>query len=247
MTTVATIEARMTSSRLPGKMMLPIAGEPVLAVLIDRLKQVWELDAIVLATTGNSADDILVEVAQRKGIKVFRGSEEDVLGRVVGALDSVGAEVCVEITGDCPLIDPGVVSTMIVEFHATRGLNTYVANTTGPTLGVPHGLDVQVFEADALRQIASEVINPETREHVSLPFYQSDGAVRWQPRFISFFPEELCRRVWLSLDYREDYELIRKVHETLYGAERIYGAKAMIDMCLAQPDLTRACLAIRGW
>ena len=222
---VATVEARMTSSRLPGKMLLPLGSTPVLGVLLDRLKTVRELDAIVLATTVNASDDPLVEVANDRGVAVHRGSEDDVLGRVRGALDAAKADICVEITGDCPLTDPTIVSAMVGEFQATRGLNAYVANTTGPELGVPHGLDVQVFEADALRAIEQEVEDAAAREHVSLPFYRAESAERWKPRFVSFFPDAICRSVWLSLDYREDYALLRSVHEELGANGANYGAR----------------------
>lgn len=244
---VATIEARMTSSRLPGKMALPLAGEPVLGVLIERLKRVPELNRIVLATTTNAIDDVLEEIAERRAIAVFRGSETDVLGRVRGALDSADAEVCVEITGDCPLTDPRIVSSMVREFMRTREFNPYVANSTGPVLGVPHGLDVQVFEANALRAVSDEISDPDAREHVSLPFYREDGVARWRPRFVSFFAEELCRKVWLSLDFREDHELIDAVYRELSRTGPDFGAAELIDACLARPDATRACLQLRGW
>jgi spore coat polysaccharide biosynthesis protein SpsF len=244
---VATIEARMTSSRLPGKMMLPLGDQPVLGRLIRRLQQAEGLDAIVLATTTNATDDVLAGVAQREGASVFRGSEDDVLGRVCGALDAVAADVCVEITGDCPLVDPVIVSSMIAEFRRTRGENSYVANTTGPQLGVPHGLDVQVFEADALRAIESTVHDTDAREHVSLPFYREPEANPWKPRFVSYFPDAVCRSNWLSLDYPEDYALLRSVHDELGGSGETYDATAMIDACRSRPDMVRACLALRGW
>lgn len=237
----------MTSSRLPGKMILPMAGEPVLGILIDRLKLVPELNGIILATTVNAADDVLEEIARRRGVDVYRGSESDVLGRVRNALDQAGADVCVEITGDCPLVDPAIVSQLIAEFLHTRGHNVYLANTTGPDLGAPHGLDVQVFEAGALRRIEEESCDPEAREHVSIPFYRDGASTVWMPRFVSHFPAELCRRVWLSLDYQEDYELIRSVHKELLATGIGYGAQAMIDAALARPVMTRACLALRGW
>lgn len=243
---VATIEARMTSSRLPGKMTLPLGGTSILGVLIDRLKRVPELDAIVLATTTNSTDEVLGEIAEARGISVFRGSETDVLGRVRGALDSAAADVCVEITGDCPLTDPKMVSAMVREFMKTRGENGYVANTTGPVLGAPHGLDVQVFDADSLRTIADEETDLESREHVSLPFYRLQDEARWRPRFISFFPEETCRKVWVSLDYKEDYGLIRDLHEHLSRFDPYYGAEAIAAGCLDRPQMTRACLSLRG-
>jgi spore coat polysaccharide biosynthesis protein SpsF len=247
LTIVATIEARMTSSRLPGKVLMEAGDKPLLYILIERLQQVPELDRIVLATTHNATDDPLESLAHALGIDVFRGSEEDVLGRVDGALRSANASIAVEITGDCPLTDPRMVSTMVAQFLATRGRHAYVANTTGPELGSPHGLDVQVFEAQALHKIAAEEMDAEAREHVSLPFYRASGVPRWNPRFVTFFPHRLCRKVWLSLDYRQDYELIRDVYETLAPTDPWFGAEAMIEAALARPAQTDACLALRGW
>jgi spore coat polysaccharide biosynthesis protein SpsF len=226
MRVVCTIEARMTSSRLPGKVLMPAGGKPLLQVLVERLRRARSIDCIVLATTINTSDDALAELAAACGISCFRGSEDDVLGRVRGALDAHDAEVCVEITADCPLVDPEMVDAMVASFAETRGRHAYVANTTGPQLGVPHGFDIQVFEADALRAIDDEAHDPEAREHVSLPFYRQESATRWNPRFMSFFPDELCRRVWLSLDYPEDYALIRDVHEALMPTDPHYSAHA---------------------
>ena len=110
---VATVEARMTSSRLPGKVLLEADGQPLLVHLINRLKSVESLDAICLATTVNTTDDILENVANDLGINCFRGSEQNVLSRVVGAAESIGADVIVEITGDCPIIDPEIVEMAI--------------------------------------------------------------------------------------------------------------------------------------
>ena len=107
-------------------------------------------------------------------------------------------------------------------------------------------MDVQVFEADALREIEATVTDADAREHVSMPFYRPKNAARWQPRFVSFFPDSLCRRVWLSLDYAEDYQLIGAIYDELSG-DPGFGAEAMIDACERRPDATRACLNLRGW
>lgn len=242
---VATIEARMTSSRFPGKMAKPLDGKPVLAVLIERLKRVPELDRIVLATTVNATDDVLAGIATEAGAGVFRGSEDDVLGRVRGALDFAGATTCVEITGDCPLTDPAMVSAMIREYQASRAANAYVANTTGPVPGAPLGLDLQVFDADALRMIERDYRDADAREHVSIPFYRPADAPRWNPRFVSFFPPEICAKVCLALDYAEDYALLRDIYEDLSRDDKWFGAEAAIDAAIARPQLTGACLALR--
>ncbi len=246
MTIVATIEARMNSSRLPGKVLMPAGGRPLLQILIERLQHVSAIDGIVVATTTNASDDPVAALSAETGALVFRGSEADVLGRVRGALDFAEADIAVEITGDCPLVDPAMVSRSIDEFCATRDRHHYLANTTGPTLGAPHGLDVQVFEADALREIEAETKDPDDREHVSLPFYRPENAHRWRPRFLDFYPDELCRRVWLSLDYAADYRLIKAAHETLAPSDPLFGAEPLIEFCLNEPELTAACLRLRG-
>jgi spore coat polysaccharide biosynthesis protein SpsF len=245
-TVVATIEARMASRRLPGKVLLPVAGRPLLGVLIERLQAASLLDRVVVATTTQPADDAIVETARAFGADVFRGSEDDVLGRVCGALDTAGAEIAVEITGDCPLVDPRMVDACIAEFGRSGDTHQYLANTTGPVPGAPHGLDVQVFWAEALRIVDREATDAEAREHVSLPFYRPQTAARWSPRFLAFFPEELCRRVWISLDYAEDYRLIKEAYETLIADDPLFDAQAIIDFCLARPDLTTPCLRLRG-
>ncbi len=242
---VATIEARMTSSRLPGKVLMPAAGEPLLGILIRRLKSVSKIDEVVVATTTNATDDPIVATAERYGAAFFRGSESDVLGRVSGALKAFAADIAVEITGDCPLIDPALVADCIERYLAAKGAHCYVANTTGPHLGAPHGLDVQVFTASALHQLAEETFLPEDREHVSMPFYRPENAQRFNPLFVQHFPEDLSRRVWASLDYFEDYCLIRAAHEALSPTAPLFGAQPLIDFCLGQPEMTRACLALR--
>ena len=113
MKTVAIIEARMTSTRLPGKVMLPILGKPMLELLIERLKRATLINQIVVATTQNLTDYAIEQLAQRMGVECFRGSEDDVLDRVLHAAHTYEADVIVEVTGDCPLIDPLIIDKVI--------------------------------------------------------------------------------------------------------------------------------------
>ncbi|MGH8548836.1 MAG: cytidylyltransferase domain-containing protein, partial [Methylococcales bacterium] len=145
---VATVEARMASSRLPGKVMLPAAGSPMLLHLIKRLKQVESLDDIVLATTANPADDVLIEFAKRECIFFFRGSENDVMERVVGAADSVHADLVVEITADCPIIDPLIVEQLIQMF--LHNDCDYASNVIARSY--PIGMDTQIFPLAVLKR-----------------------------------------------------------------------------------------------
>ena len=178
MKVVATIEARMGSSRLPGKTLRPILGRPTLEFLIERLKRVNRLDEIVVATTNNPRDDVVETLAHRLKVGCFRGSEEDVLGRVLGAAQTYQADVIVEITGDCPLIDPSVVQHCINEYFS-RGVD-YVAskNYVG-------GMNTQVFSTSVLNEVEQVTRDdPNSREHVSLPIYENAEKYKFCQNYI---------------------------------------------------------------
>jgi spore coat polysaccharide biosynthesis protein SpsF len=204
---VATIEARMTSSRLPGKPLLTAAGAPVLEHLVRRLKAVPSIDAIVLATTVNAADAPLVELASHLGISVFRGDEQDVMQRVIDAAASAGADVVVEITGDCPIIDPEIVEQTIRMFKAHHA--DYVSNAH--VRSYPDGMDTQVFTLDTLKRSARMTDDPLDHEHVTLH-------IRNHPEVFTHLhlvapPEVHWPELGLTLDERSDYELLKKIIE----------------------------------
>ena len=242
---VATVEARMTSSRLPGKVLLEAGGRPLLAVLIERLRRAPGVDAVVVATTVNAADDPIAALAERLDVGVFRGSEHDVLGRVCGALRKSGADVCVEITGDCPLVDPRLVGEALDAFVATRDVHPYVSNSD-PYRAVPAGLDVQVFSSEALYRLEAETTDPEDREHVSYGFYRPESADRWRPRFIRHAACEGAADLLVTLDYPEDYTLIRALHEALAPRDPLYPATDIVRWLRAHPELQARCRAVRA-
>jgi spore coat polysaccharide biosynthesis protein SpsF len=242
---VATIEARMGSSRLPGKVLMPAGGKPMLQILIERLRRARQVDDIVVATTVNPGDAPIVELAESLGTSVHRGSEDDVLGRVHGALVECAADICVEITGDCPLIDPGIVDEAISAYLETAGTHPYVSNSD-PHRAVPAGLDVQVFAASALARLAAETDSPDDREHVSLGFYREDAARHWNPRFIRHAATEGAEGLLVTLDYQEDYVLLRALHEDVSRSCANYGAREIIEWVRAHRDLEDACRRVRG-
>ena len=161
---VAIIEARMTSSRLPGKVLMPAAGKPLLGHLIRRLQQTPSIDDIVVATTVNAADEPLVALAREYGVGCFRGSEEDVMGRVLGAGEAAQADIVVNLTGDCPLIDPVLNEQTIRMFLA----NQCDYATNGHIHTFPGGYAVQVYRLETLRRSASMTNERLDREHVTL-------------------------------------------------------------------------------
>jgi spore coat polysaccharide biosynthesis protein SpsF len=230
---VATIEARMTSSRLPGKVMLPALGRPMLAHLTSRLKTVQSIDEIVLATTVNATDDVLAEFAEKDGIKVFRGSEEDVMARVIGAAESAQADVVVEITGDCPIIDPDLIEQTIRVFKRNNAV--YCANSF--ISSYPDGMDTQVITLEALKKSFSMTADPQDREHVSRHIVNNPQLF---PHVYLVAPPSLhWPGLGLTLDEPADYELIRTLIENLGKDNLLFGCGDVIRFLRANPQVLK--------
>jgi len=202
---VSTIEARMTSSRLPGKPMLKVNNRSMLEHLVIRLKSINLIDEIVLATTTNSPDDLLVKEADKLGIKIHRGDENNVMKRVIEAGESVKADVIVEITGDCPIIDPKIIEESINIFKSNS--YDYVSNALIRTY--PDGMDTQVFLLSTLKNSYSMTNSEKDYEHVTLH-------IRNNPEIFTHYnmiaPSKIRRpELGLTLDEIKDYELIKKI------------------------------------
>jgi len=204
---VATIEARMTSSRLPGKVLMEVLGKPMLHHLISRLRAVPSLDAIVLATTTNATDNVLVSFAESEGIACFRGSEDNVMERVIGAADSVNADVVVEITGDCPIIDHEIIDQAIRMFLAHEA--DYVSNVD--IRSYPDGMDVQVVRLDTLKRSASMTTDSLDHEHVTL--HIRNHSELFTKLHLVAPPELHWPELRLTLDEMADYELLKRIIE----------------------------------
>ncbi len=160
---VAIVQARMTSSRLPGKVMADVGGRPLIGWVLHRVRKARLVSDVWLACTVDVADDPLAAYAEREGFSVFRGSEADVLSRFVGVARATGAEAIVRISGDCPLIDPGVIDDAVAQFQ--RDGADYTSN--GLKRSYPDGLDVEVFTRDALDRADREATDPFLRGHVT--------------------------------------------------------------------------------
>ncbi|MEX0692960.1 MAG: NTP transferase domain-containing protein [Rhodospirillales bacterium] len=164
---IASIEARMGSSRLPGKMLLLLAGQPVLAHLTGRMMLCRNLDGLIIATTDNPADDAIAGWAAAHSVPCFRGSEEDVLARVLAAQQSMRSDVVVELCGDTPFLDPAVVDAAVDAWNS----QDVDLVTTARNRSYPDGQDVEIFSMHALGDIDARCRDANTREHVSVPFY----------------------------------------------------------------------------
>ncbi len=200
--TLAVVQARMGSTRLPGKVLADLGGRPVLQLMLERLRRA-HLDHLVVATSDGAGDDPVAALAESMGLPVVRGSETDVLGRFLLAVDRFPADDVVRLTADCPLIDPVVVDSAI-GLHRRTGAD-YTSNTLERTF--PDGLDVEVVRAVALRQAAADAVDPGEREHVT-PFLQH------HPERFTFASletvEQLAHERW-TLDTPEDLDRLRAI------------------------------------
>jgi spore coat polysaccharide biosynthesis protein SpsF len=226
----AIIQARMTSSRLPGKVLKPLHGKPMLMRQIERVRNARRLHNIVVATSTDTSDDVLADRCNDMGVFVARGSLDDVLARFHYAADTVGADVIVRLTGDCPLSDPVLIDLLIKKYLAEDF--DYVSNTIKPTF--PDGLDVEVFSRKALETAFREARLPSEREHVT-PFIKKSST------FTCYNLEndrDLSGHRW-TVDEPEDFELISRIFSALYPSNPIFGQSEIMTLLDNHPDWSR--------
>jgi spore coat polysaccharide biosynthesis protein SpsF len=228
---VATISARMTSARLPGKVLMPCVGQPMLKLLVERVRRSRLLDHIVVSTTVNQADDAIVQCARDLGVGCFRGSEEDVVGRVVGAMEAANADIVVQLTGDCPLLDAEVIDQLIRLYQANSF--DYVSNTL--VRSYPRGLDCQVVSLATLQESLRIAKDAAQREHVCLSIYENPQRFRL---FNLMAPPELCYpdQRW-TLDTDADYAFITAVYERLYPDNPAFTSAEVQRLLRREPEL----------
>ncbi|MEW5744462.1 MAG: glycosyltransferase family protein [Nitrospirota bacterium] len=229
---IASIEARMGSSRLPGKVLSDICGQPALTRLVRRLRRCRTLDGIVLATSTKPCDDALETWAKAEGVAYHRGSEDDVLQRVVEAQRKMKSDIVVEVTGDCVLLDPELIDWGV----ATLLENDCDVVTNVRKQSFPMGQDIQVYRLHDLEQVEHDITDPAVREHVSLYFYEHPekykvihllAPARWHAPHLRF-----------QLDYPEDYRFINDIYrrmEPLHGDA--FGIEEVMMLLKQEPEL----------
>lgn len=237
MHTIATIEARMAATRLPGKVMLPLAGAPMLQRLVERVRCARRIDDVVVATTTASPDAVIVGLCERIGCRVHQGPVEDITQRLLEA--ARGSDAVVQITGDCPLIDPGHIDET-VRLLVDEGAD-YAANSLhGCTF--PIGFDVRAFTMDALRRAAELSTDPIDRVHGSYFIYRNPALFRlagWDA------PHDLrAPDLRLTVDEPADYELVQRVFEALYPIRADFDARDVITLLRQRPDWARINAAV---
>ncbi|MDR0653710.1 MAG: glycosyltransferase family protein [Synergistaceae bacterium] len=233
MRTVGIVQARMTSTRLPGKVLMKALGKPLLQYELERLKRVPSLDELVVATTVNAADDPVAVLCDQMGIASYRGSELDVLSRYHEAATLYGAEAVVRFTADCPLIDPALSDSVIRRFLEGAGDLDYCSLNVSDAY--PRGMDTEVFSAASLTESFNEGTTEPDREHVTY--------------FIRRYPEryrilrlrcEKNRSVYrLTVDTPDDLALVSGIIETLYPQKPDFTIDDIIALLEAEPELAK--------
>ena len=227
----AIIQARMTSTRLPGKVMKEVLGQPLLSYLIERVQCCKGIKNIILATTLNSEDDPIVAYGNKQGISVFRGSENNVLERFHEAAMMYSARHIMRVTADCPLIDPDILY-LLFEYYSVEKLD-YVSNFIYPTL--PDGLDAEIFTFEALDYACRHSSLQSEIEHVT-PY------IRTHPEIFKIgnwtYHEDLSKLRW-TVDEPEDFEFVKQVIEILYPINKNFRISHILELLHQRPDLVQ--------
>jgi len=223
--TVTIIQARYASSRLPGKVLLPIAGQPMLVWVVERVRRAKTVDEVLVATTTDSADEAVAALCAERGYACVRGSQFDVLDRYYQAARLAQADVIVRITADCPLIDPGEIDHTVGEFLRTGA--DFAANRLPPPWKrtYPIGLDTEVCSFAALQRAWQEASEPYQREHV-MPYLYVNSPVVDGRDFRGFAPDAPFRILYVNseqdygemrwtVDTASDLELLRQIYARL--------------------------------
>lgn len=231
MKVVCVLQARTGSSRLPGKVLRELMGQPMIFHIIERLKKVSLFDDIVVATSDRASDLPVAAIAGECGVSCFRGDEEDVLARYAGAVALTKADVVVRVTGDCPLIDP-VTSAETVRYFLSGNFD-YVGAGVGS--GFPRGLDTEVLTAAALLEAHKSATDRPSREHVT--YYVYSHAERFRLGEYGA-PPELRRPGWrLCVDEENDFQLIREIYRWLYRSGEIIDFREVVRLLDREPAL----------
>ncbi len=212
---VAVVQARTASTRLPGKVLADIAGEPMLVRVIDRARMAKTMDELVVATTDDDQDDPIAQLCEDRGYPVYRGSRIDVLDRVYRAARARHADVVVRLTGDCPLIDAGLIDYTVTAYFEADPPIDFAANRLPYDKTYPVGTDTEVCSFHALERAWREADQPHEREHVMPYLYEEPG--RFETLLVRG-DQDYSNFRW-TVDTSEDLELVRRVYAHFEGRQ----------------------------
>jgi len=229
----AILQARMSATRLPGKVLMPALGRPILLYNIERVRRAKTIDRVIVATTENREDEKIQRLCEAEDIPVFRGSEEDVLDRIYRCMQHFGMKECAKLTADNPLIDPAVIDQVVGFYQAHAGDYDYVSNNHPPTW--QDGQEVEVFRATTLETAWREATQPFQREHVT-PFIW-DQPERFRVGNVARSDDRWYHDYRWTLDYPEDYTFIKSVFEELYPTKPDFTTGTVMDLLRKRPDI----------
>lgn len=229
--TLAVVQARMSSTRLPGKVLADIEGQPMILRQLERVRAAQLVGDVIVATSVDPTDDLLVSVLESAGVDVYRGSLADVLDRYIGAARARRADRLLRLTADCPLTDPDVIDA-VVAAHEESG-SDYASNVLTRTY--PRGLDVESVTTDALARVA-EVAKPEEREHVTLGIYRRPEVFSLTSVTQSDDHSDLR---W-TVDLPADLEFVREVYRELGVESSVFGSADILHLIERRPELRHA-------
>jgi spore coat polysaccharide biosynthesis protein SpsF len=231
----------MSSTRLPGKVLRVLGDTTVLGHVVRRLQACPSLARVVIATTLGEADDAVCREAHRAGALVTRGSEDDVLGRYVQALEEHGGDIGVRVTSDCPLIDPALVDRGVRRLLASDPAADYLSNTLRRTY--PRGYDFEVFRVEALREASRAALTAGEREHVTPFLYRHPDRFRLESLER---PDPRGSAGWrITLDTAEDWEVIRALFDRLAPVDPLFGLDEVERLVEREPALLEANRQVR--
>lgn len=230
--TIAIIQARMGSTRLPGKVLRPVLGQPMLARMLERVKRAATLDAIIVATSDKPSDDAIETLALQCGVQVFRGSEDDVLDRCYRAAKEVGAvadTTLVFLTGDCPLHDPEVIDESVKHFIAQNDVYG-LAGTPG---NYPEGFDSDIFTFGALEEAWKNATLHSEHEHMSQYLKNHPERFHMYPWTVD---ERNASTMHWSVDTERDFEFMTKIFEKLYPTNPSFNKDDILALIAEHPE-----------
>ncbi len=239
-------QARMSSTRLPGKVLLPLAGEPLLLRCVQRIRRAALPTEVVVATSIDASDDVLADFCITNGIPITRGSMTDLLERHLSCAQQYHADVVVKIPSDCPLIDPSVVDQVIGAYLESEGTVDYISNLHPPSW--PDGQDVEVMSIDVLEMAARSARKPYEREHTTPWIWDNNQNVRCKNvRWTDERDLSMTHR-W-TIDYPEDYEFVRTVYDRLHEARPEFTVDDVLELLEREPVIhaMNASLAGINW
>jgi spore coat polysaccharide biosynthesis protein SpsF len=230
-TTLAIVQARMSSTRYPGKVLAPLAGQPMILRQLERIQRAKTLDAIVVGTSTDASDDELAEIVKASGCDVVRGDLNDVLARFIQVIDQYQPETVVRLTADCPLISPQVIDQVVARFN--QGDCDYASNTMTPTY--PDGLDVEVVKASVLQEVYETSTDKNEREHVTLGVYRQPDKYR----ILNFAGEVDLSDLRWTVDTPADYQFVKAIYEELYPKNPNFDFEEVISYLQNHPERSR--------